>query len=178
MGQSIDEKLFAYIDGHLNKESTEELEIEMDADPGLKARYEQLKNLHRKLKDTGLEKPSFEFSDKVMKNLNNPKYIPATIENLFDKQRIFTLLMIIMGISIGIYILSTGLPNISFLEQVNLNSLNISDRTIDFSPLKNFVGSDFFFKAFLFFDLILAILILDRLVFRPLFKGKMRTFAI
>lgn len=177
MGQIDDKKLFDLIEGKITGSEAEELKDQINNDKDLKRRFELLGELDTELREFSTLKPPSGFPDKVMRNLYNVKYKTATSNNLFGKKNILTFIGILAGIAVGIYILSTGLMNTEFFQGLNIPSFEISDQQVNLQPLNNLLDGNFLFKAFLFFDLILAILLLDRLVFKPLFKGKKRAMS-
>jgi len=175
MEKITDNDLQEYIDGRMPIETAKSIKIQIDADPDLKAQYEALVEVDKHLKQLPVQKISEGFTSRVMANLYNIKYQPSSY---FQKRNLMTLLSILCGVIIGIYILSSSLTNITFFEDLNINPIGIQEQKIDLNPYFNLFTSDIFIKAFVFFDLLLALFLLDVGVLKPYFKNRSNRMSL
>jgi len=175
MGKITDNDLLEYIDGRMAAEAAKSIKVQIDADPELKAQYDALVEVDKHLQQLPVQKISEGFTSRVMANLYNIKYQPSSY---FQKRNLMTLLSILCGVVIGIYILSSSLTNITFFENLNINPIGIQEQEIDLNPFLNFFTSDIFIKVFVFFDLLLALFLLDVGVLKPYFKNRSNRMSL
>ena len=175
MGKITDNDLQEYIDERMPEELARSIKVQIDADPELKAQYDALVEVDKHLHQLPVQKISEGFTSRVMANLYNIKYQPSSY---FQKRNLMTLLSILCGVVIGIYILSSSLTNITFFENLNINPIGVQEKEIDLNPYLNFFTSDVFIKSFVFFDLLLALFLLDIGVLKPYFKNRRNRISL
>ncbi len=169
MGKITDNDLQKYIDRDMPEEVMKSIKAQINADPELKAQYNALVEVDTHLKQLPIQKTSEGFTSRVMANLYNVKYQPSSY---FQKRNLLTLISILFGVVIGVYILSSSLTNITFFENLNINPIGVQEKQIDLNPYFDFFTSDIFIKTFVFFDLLLALFLLDIGVLKPYFKNR------
>ena len=153
MMKPIEERLWEFIDGTSTPEEKQNIEQLLQSDPAVKQLYEEFSALDHSLKASGLEEPSMRFTKNVMEQI---ALVPAPkpLRTKIDKR-------IIGGIG-GFFILT-----LSVLFIFSLTQLNWSGSAFDFSfqiPEWDFskIFGSWVTQAFLFFDVILGLFMLDR----------------
>ena len=67
--------------------------------------------------------------------------------------------------------------DLNFFDEGITNAIPIETESINLKPYLDVFTASFIFKIFLFFDLILGILILDRAVLKPYFSRKHQSYT-
>jgi len=168
MGKITDNDLQEYIDGRMPAEVAKSIKAQIDANPELKAQYNALVEVDKHLQQLPVQKISEGFTSGVMANLYNIKYQPSSY---FQKKNLLTLLSILFGVV-------TSVTNITFFENLTINPIGIQEQEIDLNPYLNFFTSDVFIKSFVFFDLLLALFLLDIGVLKPYFKTRRNRMSL
>lgn len=164
-----DQKIFDYIDGRLPGEESAEIRSMIESDPDLKARVERIRSSEKMLKSV-MESPSANFTDRVMTDIEQMTL--AKSRGRLSKRNLFGALVVFAGIVVGIFVLSSSFIDLSLLQQLGLDKSLLTTDVVDVKPVVNLLDNDLFFKGFLFFDAFLAILLIDRLLLRPLLKRR------
>ncbi len=177
MRQITDKELLDYLDGLLSPEDSTEIEEVLKKDGELKERYLHLQRVDKALEAVNTEEAAFDFSDKVMANLHDPRYHKVSLLSIFNQKNLMMVGGILVGIMIGIYIISTGLAP-SVLESVSLDSITIQDQSLNLKPIWDSLTGGMFIKIFFLFDLLLALFLLDRAVLKPMFRRRTQAYSL
>jgi len=148
----------------------------IESDTQLTSRLAYLRSLNSNMREMELDSPSLEFTERVMKNLHSIKYKTVS-KSIFDSKKWITLATILGGVFVGIYILASGFVDIELFGGISNESIPIQPTTINLKPLIDMLTASLFFKVFLFIDLILGILILDKAVLKPYFNRRQQSFS-
>jgi len=160
-----EEELLRYLDGEMESSEKIKLEAELQSTPELKERLEELRTIQSFLvRKSTFETPSKTFTQKVMAGLD-----VQPVKSLFSPRKGLLLLMgVIIASVLALMLLSNGV-----FDNTNTSLL------VDTSPIKNkWIEETKFLIPFngkilvngiIFFNLALALVLLDRTVLRPLF---------
>lgn len=151
---TIEEQIWDYIDGIGSAEYRSEIESKIATDEAYKAIYQDLSALHQQIGDIGLDEPSMSFSRNVMEMVSL-EIAPVSMKTKVDKR-------IIYGVS-AFFIIAIAAIFIYALSQLNFTASKV---TLTFN-LTNYM-TPALFKGFLFADVIIGLLYLDRLLRKKL----------
>lgn len=162
-----DDELISYLDETLPVHDRERIEEKIKNDFAVQQRIKELETIHTILSDQkGIEHPSANFTEKVMTNLHTGRasgYFSPTQGML-----LLLGLLVASGLSLALLSSSTGgqLPGLipqeitSFLK----NKMHLPTTSLDMKQIINGVTA---------VNLILAFILLDRTVLRPLFQKRL-----
>ena len=171
-----DTDLFRIIDGDLSSKEEEKLMTIIESDHELTSRLAYLRSLSENLREIELDFPSPEFGERVMENLHSIKY-KIVSKSIFDSKKWITLATILGGVFVGIYILALGFVDIELFSGISTEAIPVPPKTINLKPIMDMFTASLFFKIFLFIDLILGILILDKAVLKPYFNRRQKSYS-
>ncbi len=162
---TIEEKLWNYIDGSCSAEEHESISALIQSDAVYRQKYEELLLLNAEFGNMEMDEPSMAFTYNVMETIrteNAMKPLKASV----DKR-------IIRGIGL-FFVLTIAALLLFTLFQVNWTS-NSSTPAFNFTmpQLKNYFNSTAVY-AFLFIDLILGLFLLDNFLRKKLTNAPSR----
>lgn len=170
-----DDILLEYIDGTLNDNETRQVEELLEKDRHWKEQYEKLLISERTLTEMKPLNPSFNFTENVMKAVTKIEMAKSKRFNL-GRANLKGLLVTIAGILVGVIILTVGVPEYSLAEPF-FSPDQFKSPVVDATPVYTFLNSSLLVKAFLFFDAILAIFLIERFLFRPMVRNRSQRYS-
>lgn len=151
---TIEEQIWDYIDGIGSADYRLGIESKIASDEAYKAVYEELSALHQQIGDISLDEPSMSFNRNVMEMVNL-EIAPVSMKTKIDTR-------IIYGIS-AFFILAIAAIFIYVLSQLSFTAPKV---TLTFNLTSYMTPT--LFKGFLFADVIIGLLYLDRLLRKKL----------
>lgn len=151
---TIEEKLWSYIDGTCSGEDKKAIDILIERDDVYKRKYQELLVLNQELSNFELEEPSMAFTYNVMEAIR-AEHAQQPLKAGINKR-------IIKGIS-GFFIVSITLLLILAISNVHTGSANISVHLPDslrLPDIKNYLSKPVL-EGFLFFDIVLGLFLFD-----------------
>lgn len=162
-----DDLLLDYIDQSLSEKDRQIVEYEVSRDEALKDRLTYLQNMNDQLATISVSLPPDNFTTQVMTDLS------LSIYKIDRKSRLNGLLVMISGIitvMLGAFFISRGLTDFSFSQYFNTSAIS------NFITIPNevsvVVDMTIITQALLFVLGVLSLLLLDRIVLKPYFKGR------
>lgn len=163
--ENIEEKIQDLIDGNLSQEEAFHVRKQIDKDEHLRLFYNTLKQVDGSLHEISLFHPSGEFTQKVMLALHRPQVKPFDVRSLM----IFIGLMICAAV--GLMYASQANIEIPDLSPIS-TEIPMADRIMINIPAIDLPSSELLLNAFYFGILFLALIYLDRVILRQLFRSK------
>jgi hypothetical protein len=151
---TLEERLWNYIDGTCSDEEKKAIKVLIAGDMACKSKYENLLALNQEFSKMELDEPSMAFTYNVMETIR-AGHAMQPLKAGINKR-------IVTGIS-GFFIVSISLLLIYVLSSVHLSAGNLSAHvpvSIKLPDLKNYFSVPVF-RGFLFFDVVLALFLLD-----------------
>ena len=151
---TIEEKLWSYIDGTCSEEDKKAIDILIERDDVYKRKYQELLVLNQEFSNFELEEPSMAFTYNVMEAIR-AEHAQQPLKAGINKR-------IIKGIS-GFFIVSITLLLILAISNVHTGSANISVHLPDslrLPDIKNYLSKPVL-EGFLFFDIVLGLFLFD-----------------
>jgi hypothetical protein len=163
-------KIPAYLDGSLSEGDKIDFEITLQTNPALNTRFKEFQAVEILLKREKPQQPSRNFTQKVMQNLSN-----YPLEN---RSSILNGLLLIGGVivlvSLGVLLSYSGVFD-SAQTQIDLNNATLVSKYLKRSlPPIPFNGK-LVVNIIIFLNLVLALIVLDRAILKPLFQRRMHT---
>ena len=152
-----DEKLLDYIDKTLTQEEMQQISQLLENNSELAARWKNLSRVNAALEHKPLRRTSFDFTANVMQSIEEAR--PG-----YKKGGIIILIITLLTIVAGSVYMVEGMINLEVINQLP-DYLNIKDYAPDAVSLKTLN------LGLLFLLSILSLLLLDKVVLRPLLKG-------
>jgi hypothetical protein len=166
---SIDEKLFTYLDGHMSAEEKNFFEQAMSHSPNLKAQVEIQQQADAYMTALQIEEPSAVFAQQVMAKINQA---PQSY-SLSTKNGLLLLLGVLFVSLVAILLLQSGV----FDATGTLNApkeLGLLSKYIK-APLPSIpINGKLIVNGIILLNLALGFVILDRAILRPYFERRMR----
>lgn len=160
--KTIEEQIWDYIDGNCDAGQRSAIAAKINSDPVYRSTYEELNQIHEMLASEPLDEPSMSFTRNVMEKVQL-EVAPVSLKTKVNNKIIYAIggffLLSILAIFIYAVINNTGSEVEFTMPQIHFNS----DATRYLTPLS--------VKVFLFVDLILALMYLDRLLRRRTMPG-------
>jgi hypothetical protein len=165
--------ILEYLDGTLTPSARHAFENELNSNPLLKKRFEELKQMHVLMRSGITEQPSKNFTKLVMENLSGRPF--------YQQLSILNGLMLLIGIitvtGLCAFFVSNGFFDGS--TTVDVNSLTpVSDYIEKYAnksiPALNISGK-FMVNSIIILNLAVAFVILDRAILKPYFQKRMKT---
>jgi len=167
--QPREEKLLDYLDGVLPAADRQSFEAELEHNPELKARLEELKNAGLLLRQMSLDVPSRNFTQQVMAKLDE---YPSRSSSLISRNGIFLLIGILVAVGIASFLVSSGVFD-SVQTTININQ-ELPQKYIQKSLPPIALSGKLLVNIIILLNLGLAWLVLDRAVLKPLFQRRMQ----
>ena len=168
--QEEDDQLLDYLDGKLDGARLQQLKKNLESSTPLQVRLDELRTVHRVLAQTKLESPSPAFVNRVMQNLDAPLYSSLSPRNG---------LLLLTGMLVAAGMLAAMISTGVFDQFSGIISL---DETV---PVKKYfqqslpsvaINGKLIIKIIVGVNLVLAFIVLDRTVLRPLFQKRAGMF--
>ncbi len=152
--QNIEEKLWNYIDGSLEKDENDFIEQLLQHNQEWKVKYAELMDVHQLMQDNiDLEHPSLRFTQNVMEEISRLYITPAT-RNYINKNVIW---------GIGIFFLTTIIGLIIYtIGQIDWSQPDtgmLSDLQVNFNWGQMF--SSTYMNVFIMVNILLGLMLLD-----------------
>jgi hypothetical protein len=166
-----DQKILAYLDNMLSESERKNFEQMMESDPALRQKMEHVLELNRMIKAEKLQVPSRNFTRNVMENLH---HYP-----LSSKPVILNSVLLLAGV-ITLIGLCTAMVYFGLFDtqaNVNLNTVDIVNKYIHKSLPQINLDGKVIVNTVIFLNLILALIVLDKAVLKPVFMRRMETEA-
>jgi hypothetical protein len=151
---TIEEKLWNYIDGTCSEEERKAVNILIAQDEVYRRKYEELLSLNQEFSKMDLDEPSMAFTYNVMEAIR-AEHAQQPLKAGINKR-------IIKGIS-GFFIISIALLLIFMISNVHAGPANISVHLPDnlrLPDIKNYLNKPVL-EGFLFFDIVLGLFLFD-----------------
>ena len=149
---SIEEKLWEYIDGNCTADEHKAISLLIEQDETYRQKYAELLALNQEIAAMELEEPSMAFTYKVMENIR-ADYAKQPLKAAITPG-------IIKGIA-GFFILTVVGLLIFLLASVNWSAGGSANTTtLQLPEIKNFLSGPIL-KGFLFFDTVLVLFLFD-----------------
>ena len=153
--QNIEEKLWDYIDGSMEKGEQEFIEQLLQNNQEWKAKYAELMEVHQLMQDDlELEHPSLRFTQNVMEEISRLYITPAT-RNYINKNVIW---------GIGIFFLTTIIGLIAYtLGQIDWSQPDSNGIMNDMQVNMNWsqVFNSTYMNVFIMVNIVLGLMLLD-----------------
>jgi len=151
---TMEEKLWNYIDGNCTEEEKKAIDVLIAQDEVYRRKYKELLALNQEFSKMELDEPPMAFTYNVMEAIR-AEHAQRPLNARIDKR-------IIKGIA-GFFIVSIALLLIYVLSTVHLTPVNISGHLPDslrLPDIKNYLSKPVL-EGFLFFDLVLGLFLFD-----------------
>jgi hypothetical protein len=151
---TVEEKLWNYIDGTCSEDEQKAIGILIAQDETYKSKYEELLALNQEFSKMELDEPSMAFTYNVMETIR-AEHAQQPLKAGINKR-------IIRGIA-GFFILSILAMLIYALSSTHISSANISAQmpvSIKLPDLKNYFNKQVL-EGFVFFDVVLGLFLFD-----------------
>lgn len=151
---SIEEQIWEYIDGFGTPKERQALQSKIESDAAYATVYAEMKALHELMTATELEEPSMSFTRNIMDKVTL-EVPPVSLKTKVDTRIIYSLAAVfILAI---VFVFGYAIANSTFTFRDLMASS--FDFTLNLEPFVNPLT----LQTFLFIDIILALLYLDRL---------------
>jgi hypothetical protein len=167
--KAFEDKILDYIDGNLSAAEAREVEDKIASSAETRKVHQELLSIHNGLKQLKLEQPSKNFTQLVMGRLEQ-KVVHSTLS---IRNGILLLIGTLAAMAIATLLVSAGVFDGS--STINLNEVDLAKKYIPQSlPAISFNGK-IVVNTIIILNLILAWLILDRAILKPLFQRRMES---
>lgn len=163
--EKIEEKIQDMIDGNLSQEEAAQVQKQIKEDEYLTLFYSTLKQVDSSLHDIPLLHPSGQFTSNVMQSLHRPRV------KAFDLRSLLIFIGLIICAAVGLMYASQAnikIPNVSGIS----TEIPMADQMRLDLPTIDLPSSEVMLNVFYFGILFLALIYLDRVILRQLFKTK------
>ena len=152
--QSIEERLWDYIDGHGTSEEKSVIDNLLSSNAAWRAKYNDLLEVHNLMNSAELEEPSLRFAKNVMEEIAKYHIAPAT-KTYINKRIIWGIGGFFIAMIIGFLIYGFG--------QINWSSPGDTKLPFDLNKidLSRFFNSTYM-NIFMMINVVLALVLLDR----------------
>lgn len=168
----LENNILLYLDGTLSGKDLKDFEDQIQSDNDLKKTIENFRFMESAFKIEPLQQPSSNFTSRVMQNLEN-----YPIQNTSS---ILNSLLLIGGIIVLVtlctLLLTTGMFD-SYKTIIDLNSVSLVDKYVHQSLPAIALNGKVIINIIIFLNLILALIVLDRAVLKPLFQKRIQTHS-
>jgi hypothetical protein len=153
--QNIEEKLWNYIDGTMEKTEVDFIEELLRSNQESKSKYAELMEVHQLMQDSiDLEHPSLRFTQNVMEEISKLYITPAT-RNYINKNVIWGIGIFFLTTIIGLLAYGIGQIDWSRPESENMSQFNL-DKV---NWMQMFSGT--YVNAFIMVNIVLGLMLLD-----------------
>jgi len=158
---TIEERLWNYIDGACSDDERKAIDMLIEQDPAYRSKFEELLGFDQQLSKIEMEEPSMGFTYKVMEGIR-AEHALQPLKAGINKN-------IIKFIG-GFFIITIVLMVIYLFATVPVGHVNLSNQLtnniklpqgIDLSGFKNYLNGSVILKVFFVFDVILALFLTD-----------------
>ena len=160
-----DEDILAYLDGKLNPEAQIEFENAVSKSSTLEERVQWLQSVNKLMLDSSLETAPQGFSKNVMQALDEK----AT--RRFPRNGLILLLGVLVALTFITLLLSGSNLDLSVFNQLIPQNISLGDTRVDL-PTVTPVNTKLIINGVLFANLFLALLLMERVILRPYFRGR------
>ena len=160
-----DEDILTYLDGLHGEVERKRFEKALQASPQLQKRLQWLQSVEKLFSENYIQAPSPEFSGKVMTALDKPGY------QRFPKNGLLLLLGVLVALTFVVLLMSGGNFDPGIFNQMVPKSLSIGNSHFSV-PSDGLPDLKMLINGILFLNLFLALLLLERVIFRPMFRRR------
>ena len=160
-----DEEILTYLDGLLGEHEQKAFEEALGSSPRLQQRLKWLQSVEKLFSENSVAVPSPEFTDNVMASLDSYRHIR------FSRNGLLLLLGVLVALTLVVLLMAGGNFDPGIFNEMVPKSLNIGDAQFSL-PYHEFIDIKMLINGVLFLNLFLALLLLERVIFRPLFKRR------
>jgi len=167
-----DDELFSFLDGIGSTEERQALKTRIDQNNSAQKRLRELEAIHYFLQNQkGLEQPSKNFTDKVMEGL----HAKPSITFFSPKKGLMLLIGLVIASGSALVLLAAG--SFDQLHTIfNLGSLPIKNDLVKI-PTSIPFDLKLCVKVFVLLNLVIAFVLLDRTILRPIFQKRSERFG-
>lgn len=168
-----DEKILDYIDENLSDKERESIEMMISENEELRVRYQLLKDVDKSLRSEKLASPPSNFVSQVMQSVLNPNTEQG---KFFGKTRLIVLSILVFAFLGTLYFLA-----IKFMpstENLITDQVTIRDKTMNISPISNFLSSDLLFKTVFYINGFVCLFLFERAILKPFFNRRKQRFSM
>ena len=151
---TIEERLWSYIDGTCSADERKAIDILLDQDEAYRAKFEELLSFDQQLSKMEADEPSMGFTFKVMEGIRE-EYAREPLKAGINKK----VIRVIGGFFI---VLIVGMLTLT-LSTLHLTPVSISVHlpdSLNLPGIKSFLSGPVF-QGFIFFDVVLALFLVD-----------------
>jgi hypothetical protein len=165
----FEKQMLDYLDGAMTKAEQHAFEDAVNSNAALKRRFDEYRSLEGALKKVSLAHPSKNFTDRVMQNLEN--YPLQNRRPLING--LFLLCGILLMAGLCVFLSYAGFFDTA-KTTIDLDEISVVKKYLN-TPLPSIpFDGKIFINIVIFLNLILALMIFDRVILRALFQGRMR----
>jgi len=164
---TIEERLWNYIDGTCTEAERRAIDLLIASDESYRSKFEELLSLDKQFASIELDEPSMGFTYNVMEGIR-AEHAQKPLKAAINKR-------IIRGIG-GFFILTILLLVILMLSTFHFTSASVSvhlPESLKLPDMKNF-PSGLLLKGFFFFDVILALFLIDAYLHKKGFQSRLK----
>ena len=173
ISQQLDDTLLDYLDGLLSSAEKQRVEHLLQSDEAIANRLRELRELGQSLREFTLEQPSKNFTQVVMRKLDQ---YPART-GLSIRNGIFLLAGVLATAGIATVLISAGVFDGSSTS-LNLNQFELSGKYIS-KPLPSIpFNGKVILNTIVFLNVALGFLVLDRAILKPFFQRRRNSGAL
>jgi hypothetical protein len=169
LSQQQEQNILDYLDGKLNRAQAGAFEQTLKENVSLKSRFDEIKTANILLKQISIEEPSRNFTFTVMSRLDQyPARTGISIRN-----GIMLLSGILVLMAIAVFLVSSG-----YFDQqstLDLNKMQFAQLYIKQTLPSIALNGKMIVNTIVMLNLVLAFIVLDRTILRPLFHKRMHT---
>lgn len=151
--KSKEEQIWEYIDGQLTPEDRSMVAVKIAKDDSYALIYTEMMELHQLMCATELEEPSMAFTRNIMEKVNLES-APLSLKTKVDTRIIYSLA--------AVFLLAIAAVSIYAIANSNFTITGLSGPTFNFTLNLQQLVSPIALQTFIFVDIILALLCLDR----------------
>jgi anti-sigma factor RsiW len=153
--KTIEEQIWTYIDGDCDPVEKLEIERKIASDPAYQQLYSEFMQLHALIEAEELDEPSMSFNRNVMEKVNL-EIAPVALKTKVDQRIIYSIaaFFVLSTMSIVIYAIASSTFT---MPQFDTSALHFD---VGISAAMKSLS----IKSFLFLDLVLALVYLDRVL--------------
>ncbi len=166
---NIDEQLLDYLDNKLSPAAKSSVENLLTTRDDLQKRLQILKIISHNFHGQKREEPSKNFTFSVMNRLDES----PVKTGLSTSNGIFLLIGVILTMGIGAWLLSAGVFDQSSTT-IDLNKIPLTQPYIRFTLPSIPVDGKLVINIIVFLNLALALIVLDRVILKPLFQRRIQ----
>jgi hypothetical protein len=167
-----DDELFNFLDGIGSTEERRALKTRIDQNTSTQKRLRELEAVHYFLQNQkGLEQPSKNFTDKVMEGLHSR----PSVTFFSPRKGLLLLVGLTIASALALVLLASG--SFDQLHTIfNLSSLPIKNDLVKI-PTSIPFDLKLCVKVFVLLNLVIAFVLLDRTILRPIFQKRLERFS-